>query len=73
MRQPALSEVEGKSLGFVRRAFCCADTEIFRLRGVYPERSEGLRFRTTTRQVRLYRAQVSAFPSSLGRMVMKSL
>ena len=57
-RQPALSEVEGKNLGFDPRAFCYADNEILRLRGVYPERSEGLRLRMTPRQFRLDRTRV---------------
>ena len=45
--EPVLSEAEGKNLVLGRQAFLYANNAILRLRGVYPERSEGLRLRMT--------------------------
>jgi hypothetical protein len=53
--EPVLSEAEGKNLVLDKQAFFYANNEIpfglaqdrLRLRGVYPERSEGLRLRMT--------------------------
>jgi hypothetical protein len=53
--EPVLSEAGGKNLVLGKRAFFYANNEIpfdhaqdrLRLRGVYPERSEGLRLRMT--------------------------
>jgi hypothetical protein len=45
--KPVLSKAEGNNLVLGKQAFFYANNEILRLRGVYPERSEGLRLRMT--------------------------